>query len=311
MFYLVKEGAKPGIYTKQKEAFYQVVRHKSGGKMKAYETLEEVADAVRNRYYYLVVCGGENPGVYTDFDYVTKLLSGKSFQKILFFPTERQAVKFFRSLKRNYSNNQKWYTVVTKGDVAVCQGYNQVNEYMKKSGRQIRHTYSFLSKNEAEHAAKKFKDKSCQKMHSFAERNNCKPPYAYIDGSYDSNTETGGYGCVFFESDRGYPEILKGPCYQKKTKNVAAELAAATAAIKKAISIGAKTFTIFYDYVGVKDLTCTENIHCDEEIAEYQNFVKEASEKMSLNFVKVAAHTCVRGNEAADFYAKSFCKKEG
>ena len=77
--------------------------------------------------------------------------------------------------------------------------------------------------------------------------------YAFVDGSF--NIATGVYGYGGFLMHDGVRYELSGNGSDKEMasmRNVAGEILGSMAAVKKAIELGLKDISIFYDYAGIK-----------------------------------------------------------
>lgn len=127
---------------------------------------------------------------------------------------------------------------------------------------------------------------------------------AYVDGSYHAKAKRAGYGVVLF-SDQG-KETFYGPATgaDSKSRNVVGEVTAAKVAMTEAQKRGAKRLTIHYDYAGIRHWALGEWKANLPLTRDYRDFARKMGEKMSLSFVKVAAHTGVEYNEEADRLAK-------
>ncbi len=128
-------------------------------------------------------------------------------------------------------------------------------------------------------------------------------PYAFTDGSFDSNTGIFGYGGFLVSGGREY--ILQGSSDDPEMAaswNVAGETFGAIAAIKKAQELGLSELTIYYDYMGVEKWATGEwkaNKPVSQQYREYT-----ASCGIKLNFVHVKGHSGIPGNERADKLAR-------
>lgn len=129
--------------------------------------------------------------------------------------------------------------------------------------------------------------------------------YAFTDGSFNSATSVYGFG-GFLMND-GEKIILQGSGDDTELasmRNVAGEILGSMAAINKAIELGLKELTIFYDYTGV-ELFVTSWKPTKAKTIEYANMVKSAmAGGLNISFVHVSAHTGIPGNEEADVLAK-------
>lgn len=128
---------------------------------------------------------------------------------------------------------------------------------------------------------------------------------AYIDGSFDKRLGTVGYGGIIIESGKEIPFSFgtKEPSYVEFW-NVAGELLAARYVIEYAVKNGHTTCDLYYDYVGI-EMWATGAWKTNNPLTKsYAAFVKEQSNRLTIHFHKVAAHTGVAYNEWADTLAK-------
>ncbi len=131
-------------------------------------------------------------------------------------------------------------------------------------------------------------------------------PYAFVDGSY--NTDTHVYGCGGFLIDAaGERHVIKdsgNDAEMAQMRNVAGEILGATLAIKKALELGLPKLTIYYDYEGIKHWAEGTWKRNKEGTEAYAQFVNENRDRIKLSFIHVKGHTGIPGNEEADRMAK-------
>lgn len=129
--------------------------------------------------------------------------------------------------------------------------------------------------------------------------------YAFVDGSFNTETGVYGYGGFLCVNNERYP--LQGNGNNPEVagmRNVAGEVYGAIAVVKKAQELKLSELTILYDYMGI-ELWVTGDWRANKkETIAYVNFMKKAMETMHISFRKIAAHTGVEGNEIADVMAK-------
>lgn len=134
---------------------------------------------------------------------------------------------------------------------------------------------------------------------------------AYTDGSYNKETGYYGAGIVIFKKDSGEPPALnmsKGRAPEGENGwQVNGEIAAAEFAINEAIKAGAKSLEIHYDYEGVGKWATGKWKRNKTYTREYAEYVKNASEKLSITFVHVKGHSGDEWNDTADYLARKAC----
>ena len=116
--------------------------------------------------------------------------------------------------------------------------------------------------------------------------------YAFVDGSF--NIATGVYELSGNGSDKEMASM----------RNVAGEILGSMAAVKKAIELGLKDISIFYDYAGIKAWAVGEWKRNKKGTIEYYNYITSVRDSINIRFVKVRGHSGVEGNEEADRLAK-------
>ena len=130
--------------------------------------------------------------------------------------------------------------------------------------------------------------------------------YAFVDGSFNMSTGVYGYG-GFLIDDNGTRHELSGSgnfSEMASMRNVAGEILGSTAAIKKAISLGMKNVKVYYDYAGIEQWSTGAWKRNKEGTKNYYDFIKDAEQKIKIEFVKVKGHSGIDGNEEADILAK-------
>lgn len=130
--------------------------------------------------------------------------------------------------------------------------------------------------------------------------------YAYVDGSINPATMVYGAG-GFLIDDKGEKYILQcsgSDPEMAAMRNVAGEILGATIAIGKAISLGMKELTIFYDYQGIECWATGMWKRNNAGTKEYYDYCQSVKDKIRIHFRKVKGHTGIEGNEEADLLAK-------
>ena len=128
---------------------------------------------------------------------------------------------------------------------------------------------------------------------------------AYVDGSYNIATKEFGYGVVMFHNgEELHMSKSFSDAEMASMRNVAGEILGSMAAVKKAIELGLKDISIFYDYAGIKAWAVGEWKRNKKGTIEYYNYITSVSDSINIRFVKVRGHSGVEGNEEADRLAK-------
>lgn len=128
---------------------------------------------------------------------------------------------------------------------------------------------------------------------------------AFVDGSYNIATHTYGYGGFIRTEDATH--YLQGSgtdTEMASMRNVAGEILGSQMAVEKAISLGLKELTIFYDYMGIEMWATGAWKRNKEQTAKYHDFMQNAMKIIKIRFAKVKGHSGVEGNEKADKLAK-------
>lgn len=129
------------------------------------------------------------------------------------------------------------------------------------------------------------------------------PATAYVDGSFNTQTNTYGYGIVMmvgldtfeYSGSNNNKEVAK-------IRNVAGELLGAMTSVVKAKEKGCQSLIICYDYEGIEKWVTGEWQTKNEFTQKYKAFMNASNIK--IRFKKVKAHSGECFNEQADILAK-------
>ncbi len=129
---------------------------------------------------------------------------------------------------------------------------------------------------------------------------------AYVDGSFNAETNEFGSGVVLFVgeeeihlSEKGIDESLAS------MRNVAGEIKASERAMKEAIKLGCKKITIYHDYEGIAKW-CEGSWKTNKEgTIAYKAFYDSIKDKLKVEFIKVKGHSGDKYNDLADELAKA------
>ena len=128
---------------------------------------------------------------------------------------------------------------------------------------------------------------------------------AYVDGSYDSLTNSFSYGMVLFYNNEKFHFSKK---YSNndlaEMNNVAGEIKGAEAAMQFCLDNNITSITIYHDYEGIEKWCNGEWKAKKEGTIQYVNFYNKVSSKVKIQFIKVKGHSGNKYNDVADKLAK-------
>ena len=131
--------------------------------------------------------------------------------------------------------------------------------------------------------------------------------YAFTDGSFNIKTGVYGFGGFLHYRETKADIEIRGNGNdpdEALSRNVSGEVHGAISAMKKAVEIGLKEITLFYDYEGIEKWPL-RYWKTNKKISEfYVTEYDKLKDKLKVNFVHVKAHTGIPGNELADRMAK-------
>ncbi|MBE6021828.1 MAG: hypothetical protein E7231_01185 [Cellulosilyticum sp.] len=129
------------------------------------------------------------------------------------------------------------------------------------------------------------------------------PATAYVDGSFNQNTNTYGYGLVMMVGLDTYEYYgANNNSEVAKIRNVAGELLGAMTSVQKAKSFGCNSLIICYDYEGIEKWVTGAWKANNEFTQKYKAFMQGCG--LKIRFKKVKAHSGECFNEQADRLAK-------
>ena len=129
--------------------------------------------------------------------------------------------------------------------------------------------------------------------------------YAFVDGSFNSATSVYGFGGFLVTHEERY--VIRGngnDPQMASMRNVAGEVFGSMAAVEKALELGLKDLTIYYDYMGIEMWATGAWKRNKQGTIAYYDFMQSVKDQISLHFVKVKGHSGVEGNEEADRLAR-------
>lgn len=131
--------------------------------------------------------------------------------------------------------------------------------------------------------------------------------YAYIDGSYNYNTNRYGCGGILIVNGKEY--IIRKSGNEKdaiKLKNVAGEIFGAITVMKTARKLRLKRIKLYFDFSGIEDIALgkIKPKQKNRFLLSYREFFTEINKYMKIDFCKVKSHSGIELNNKADRLAK-------
>lgn len=220
--------------------------------------------------YYYAVKTGKVPGIYNTWEECKAMVDGFPNARFKKFSTVSEAEKFING----------GVLMKAEGEAKEAEKFTDEDVTMKNAV-------------ETQEPERLIKDGAAQKA------------YAFVDGSYNVRNKVYGYGGFLFHD--GKRELLKGSgseAQMAEMRNVAGEVLGSMAAIEKAVELGIRELTIYYDYMGIEMWATGGWKRNKKGTIAYYDYVQSVKDKIKLDFVKVKGHSGVEGNEEADRLAK-------
>lgn len=132
-----------------------------------------------------------------------------------------------------------------------------------------------------------------------------KTPTAYVDGSFNVNTNEYSFGAILFVNNEKFTFKKKFEADKFAShRNVAGEVRGASFIINYALKRGIKTLDLYYDYQGIESWFTGAWKANNDLTKSYQDFANSVKDKIIVTFHKVKSHTGVKYNEEVDMLAK-------
>ncbi len=128
---------------------------------------------------------------------------------------------------------------------------------------------------------------------------------AYVDGSYNIETQQFSFGVVMFcnGAEHTFSQSFSDPLLASM-RNVAGEIKGAEKAMGYCVENNIKSLEIYYDYEGIEKWCTGEWKTNKEGTIAYKRFYDEASKSVNIFFNKVKGHSGDKYNDMADRLAK-------
>lgn len=127
----------------------------------------------------------------------------------------------------------------------------------------------------------------------------------YIDGSFNTKTNKGGYGLVITKGEEIlYEESKELTGDGLSMRNVFGEIVGACRAVELAYMYNISKITLAYDYEGIEKWATGAWKRKNEYTKTYYEYMQKAQKGMDIIFSKVKAHSGNKLNDRADKLAK-------
>lgn len=128
---------------------------------------------------------------------------------------------------------------------------------------------------------------------------------AYVDGSYNIETQEFSFGVVLFHDgkEHTFSQAFSDP-ELASMRNVAGEIMGAQRAMRYCLDNGIGSLELYYDYEGIEKWCTGEWKTNKEGTIAYKRFYDEAARSVNVSFNKVKGHSGDKYNDMADRLAK-------
>ena len=128
----------------------------------------------------------------------------------------------------------------------------------------------------------------------------------YVDGSFDKETNIFSWGVVLVDIQTNNKEEINGCARNPDSKymNVAGEIYGSVMACKLACKRNYKNLNLYYDYTGIKEWAEGNWRRNNPLTKRYYEYIQCLKGQLTINYIKVKAHTGDEYNELADTLAK-------
>ena len=186
----------------------------------------------------------------------------------------------------------KYYAIKANEGNKIFETWDEAKEYIKNSTGVKHKSFSILEEAKAFLEDKVYKDDVIGIK-------------AYVDGSYNKDTEEYSFGGVLIADNKIYRFKKR---YKKDEysiyRNVSGEVKGAGYIINHAINLGVKELHLYYDYIGIEKWWNFEWKAASSIGVLYQDFALKSKDKINIIFHKIKSHTNDYYNDLADSLAK-------
>lgn len=230
-----------------------------------------------------------------------------SSESIEFVPTWEECKSLTHGLKgksfKSFKDNQKeemalWMLerTIKENEEVRIKLENDICNKLNLNKSEIERLYELVGE---EYSKKDFKE--LQETLDRIEKDNY---VAYVDGSYNLDTQEYSYGVnIVFKGDTILEDAKKYPD-KNGMRQINGELKAAIIACNYAIRNKIKKIYIAYDYEGIEKFATNQWSTKSSDITFYKDTMQNNMKHLDINFIKIPAHSNFKNNEKADVLAK-------